>query len=79
MATRAAERPEKCTQGGLHACCFDILQPRRDQAVTRLRLPAPPPPRCAPPQGDVTACSGEVLAAGDARAHQQALELLQWR
>lgn len=30
-------------------------------------------------QGDVAACSGEVVAAGDARAHQQALELLQWK
>ncbi len=36
---------------------------------------------CAAPllQGDVTACSGEVLAAGDAQAHQQALELLGWQ
>lgn len=30
-------------------------------------------------QGDVSACSGEVLAAGDAQAHQQALELLGWQ
>ncbi|KAI7844648.1 hypothetical protein COHA_001738 [Chlorella ohadii] len=30
-------------------------------------------------KGDVTACSGEVLAAGDAQAHQQALELLGWQ
>ncbi|KAL4459043.1 hypothetical protein ABPG75_013908 [Micractinium tetrahymenae] len=30
-------------------------------------------------QGDVTACSGEVVAAGDARTHQQALDLLQWK
>jgi hypothetical protein len=30
-------------------------------------------------QGDASACSGEVLAAGDARAHQQALELLSWQ
>lgn len=29
--------------------------------------------------GDVTACSGEVLAAGDAEAHRQALELLAWK
>lgn len=41
--------------------------------------------RCSPAalpfllQGDVSACSGEVLAAGDAVAHQQALELLGWQ
>ncbi|KAL4859039.1 Bifunctional phosphatase IMPL2 [Chlorella vulgaris] len=30
-------------------------------------------------EGDVSACSGEVLAAGDARSHQQALQLLAWK
>jgi hypothetical protein len=30
-------------------------------------------------QGDAAACSGEVVAAGDARTHQQALELLSWQ
>lgn len=33
--------------------------------------------------GDVTAsasqCPGEVLAAGDARTHEQVLQLLQWK
>lgn len=30
-------------------------------------------------QGDVSACSGEVVAAGDAAAHRQAVELLAWK
>ncbi|PSC73171.1 Bifunctional phosphatase chloroplastic [Micractinium conductrix] len=30
-------------------------------------------------QGDVSACSGEVVAAGDARSHAQAVQLLQWK
>lgn len=32
-----------------------------------------------PKDGGAAACSGEVLAAGDARAHAQALELLAWQ
>lgn len=48
-----------------------------DLRASGLDLPAVSPPACL--QGDVSACSGEVVAAGDARAHQQALDLLQWK
>ena len=41
----------------------------------------PPPRPCPAPtmQDDTAAYPGEVVAAGDARTHQQAIDLLRWQ
>lgn len=70
MCTWAAQLPVECTCSGPAAAASVTPVPG---ATPRLCYP-----HC-PLQGDAAACSGEVVAAGDARTHQQALELLSWQ